>query len=121
MVARGGGVEAGNVAGEVGGKTSLGDLGGGERVFAEVETLVEAGMNLPGGAEWGEVGEEFTDQFGGAGMERADLPGGQGLAGGWVAEFVQVTPRRGFDKILGVPEEVGDGHGFDAASGGGGH
>jgi hypothetical protein len=119
-VLRGGGVETGDVAGEVGGEADLGDLGAGERVFAEVETFVEAAVDLAGGAEGGKVGEETGDEFGEAWVEGADLAGGEGGAGGGVAQFVQVAPLGGFDEVLGVAEEIGDGDGLDAVGGGGG-
>jgi len=119
-VAGGGGVESGDVAGKVGGETDLGDFSTGERVFAKVETLVEAGVDLAGGAEWGKVAEEALDQLGGARVERADLAGGEGGAGGGVAELVEVAPVGVLDDVLGVSEEVGNGDGLDAVGGGGG-
>lgn len=53
-------------------------------------------------------------------MEGADLAGGEGGAGGGVAELVEVAPGGGFDEVLGVAEEVGDGDDGDAVRGGGG-
>src|SRR5690606_3951610 len=55
-----------------------------------------------------------------AGVQRANLPGGQGFAGGGVAQFVEVAVGGVFDQVLGVSEEVDDGHDPDAVAGGGG-
>ena len=102
------------MAREVRGEADFGDLGAGERVFSEVKTLVEADVDLAGGAERGEVADEARGELGRARVQRADLTDRQGGAGGGVAQLVQVAPFGGLDEVLGVAEEVGDRHDGDA-------
>ena len=56
---------------------------------------------------------EFLGDLQGAGQAGRDLTRGPRVAIGR-PQFVEVAPRLGFDQVLGVPEQIGDGHDPDA-------
>ena len=102
-----------HVAPEMRLEPDLGDLGGAERVPAEAERLVEADVDLPGGAEGRDVAQERVGHLEDPRVERAHLAALERRTVG-SPQLVQVAQLRHLDQVLGVPEEVDDRNDADA-------
>ena len=105
-----------DMAGKMSGQPLPRDFRTATRALAEVKRLVEADVHLPGRAERRHVAQEFPGDLRRARMQGADLAAFARPAGS-VAQFVQVAQSGHLDEILGVSEQVDDGH--DAEAGGG--
>ena len=96
------------------------DLGPAARTAAEEERLVEADVNLAGGAKRRDVAQQLRRHLQSARMQRTDLTAFERAALG-ITQFVQIPPMRHFDQVLGVTEQADDRHDADAGGRRGSH
>ena len=109
-----------HMAGEMRRQSDAVDFLPAQGVLAEVERLVEPDVDLARGAKRRHVAQQFFRNPQQARVQRADLAAGERRAI-LRAQLVEFAQLRHLDQVLGVAEQVDDGHNLDAHARGGVH